>query len=292
MPRTSGGYTLGGGARYFSHSPTAPAEVIQQVSQAVRGFILGGGGKYESYKRSDGSLGRLGVRALLAANLAQGNAPGAYIDFNLAPNFTALSPLNPARSLENTEFMRGLSADFGNMISEITAVHGDMQRLAFLGDLPISIVAENGQTLRVHFPGCDAEFVEKICEELGVRRGIVHEDERFSFGASILDLGMMYNPQRKGVDWQDMLSEGTYSNWSDDGQNDYVAKNMSNVLQDLEDDVRSFDGEDYYSPASAEYLSSQGSDGMLRSAEDFEGLEGIYNFLYNPDVTTSRRVRV
>jgi hypothetical protein len=78
--------------------------VIQQVSQAVRGFILGGGGKYESYKRSDGSLGRLGVRALLAASLAQGNAPGAYVDFNLTPSFTSLSPLNPVKSLENIEF--------------------------------------------------------------------------------------------------------------------------------------------------------------------------------------------
>lgn len=291
MPRTAGGYSIGGGARFFSHSPTPPAQVIQQVSQAVRGFILGGGGKYESYKRSDGSIGRLGVRALLAANLAQGNAPGAYVDFNLAPSFTALSPLNP-QSLENAEFMQGLAADFGSMIAEITAVHGDMQRLAMLGDLPISIVAENGHTLRVHFPGCDREFVEKICEELGVRRGIVHEDERFAFGASILDLGMMYAPQHKGVEWRDMLSEESCSNWSDDGQEDYyVPKGLSNVTRSFDDDVRSLDGEEYFSHGSAEYLSSH-SDGMLRSADEFEGLEGIYNFLYQPQMASSRRVRV
>jgi len=285
MPRTAGGYALGGGARFFSHSPTAPAEVIQQVSQAVRGFILGGGGKYESYKRSDGSLGRLGVRALLAANLAQGNAPGAYVDFNLAPSFTALSPLNPFNSLENTEFMSSLSGDFGSMIAEITAVHGDMQRLSMLGDLPISVVAENGHTLRVHFPGCDRDFVETICAELGVKRGIVHEDERFSFGASLLDLGMKHVPIPRSVDWQDMLSESC-SAWSDDGWNDhFVAK------KPVEEESRSLDGQEYFS-GSAEYLSSHGSEGMMRTPEEFEGLEGIYNFLYHPDITTSRTVRV
>lgn len=291
MPRTAGGYGLGGGARYFSHSPAAPAEVIQQVSQAVRGFILGGGGKYESYKRSDGSLGRLGVRALLAANMAQGNAPGAYVDFNLAPSFTALSPLNP-QSLEDTQFMSGLSADFGSMIAQITAVHGDMQRLAALGDLPISVVSENGHTLRVHFPGCDADFVETICAELGVRRGIVHEDERFSFGASMLDLGMKHTPYPKAVDWRDMLSDSC-SVWSDDGENDYYApKKSASPARNSDEDVRSLDGGEYFSHGSAEYLSSNCSDGMLRTAEEFEGLEGIYNFLYHPDVTTSRRVRV
>src|SRR5271170_394506 len=44
--RSAGGYGTGagrvGGVRYFSHSPAAPAEVVNNVSQAVRAFWLSG----------------------------------------------------------------------------------------------------------------------------------------------------------------------------------------------------------------------------------------------------------
>ena len=44
LPRTASGYGLGsgrmGGARYFSHAPAAPAQVMQNVSVGMRAFFL------------------------------------------------------------------------------------------------------------------------------------------------------------------------------------------------------------------------------------------------------------
>src|SRR5690606_5340837 len=63
MPRTMGGYSLGGqGVRYFSHGPAAPAQVISQVSSAMRAFMLNGKEKMSNYRHIDGKAGKIGVR--------------------------------------------------------------------------------------------------------------------------------------------------------------------------------------------------------------------------------------
>lgn len=179
-----GGYSLGApGVRYFSHAPAAPAQVISQVSSAMRAFIYNGKDQlsFSTYHRHDGKPGKVGVRAQLAAQLSSQDAPGSYIDFSLAPVLTSISPLsNKSNTLENTAFLQALSADFGAMMGSLTAVYSDIKRLASLGDLPVSL-AENGLVLRVKFPGCDAEYVESICTELDIRRGIIREDDRFAF---------------------------------------------------------------------------------------------------------------
>ena len=130
FPRTSIGYSLGGnGARYFSHSPAAPAQVFHQVSAAMRAFMLSGKDQMGTYRRHDGKIGRIGVRAQLAASLAQQSSPGAYVDFDLAPTMTCISPLNhSACTLENPEFLRELTADLGAMMSDLIAVNADIAR--------------------------------------------------------------------------------------------------------------------------------------------------------------------
>jgi len=283
MPRTAGGYSLGNaaGPRFFSCSANAQADVIAQVSQSIRAFVLSGEGKFGSYTRSNGTKGNLGVRALLAASMVDRQAPGAYVDFDLAPAFTCLSPLNPTKSLEDASFIAGLSADFGNMISEVTATHGDIHRLAKLGDLPVSLVGDKRQILRVHFPGCDREFVENMCNELDIRRGIVHEDERFTFGASLLGIGL-HKSMSGELDWKDMLS--TSSVWSEDGHEselDYgvIRNNQSPAYLS---DAESLNPDEYFSPSLG--LSSPeriGSDGYAHEDDNdgYEGLEGIHRFL-------------
>ncbi|KAI5839842.1 hypothetical protein DFP73DRAFT_501304 [Morchella snyderi] len=215
LPRSASGYSLGGSARYFSHTPTASAQVLQQVSAAMRAFVYNGANKRPTTTTTT-TNGRIGVRARLASAVME-NAPGAYVDFHLAPTFTRLSPLNhhaAGNSLQAAGFVDTLGADFGAMVGGITAVYADMQRLAQLGDLPVTVAGPAGDVLRVHFKGCDREFVELICNDFGVSRGVVHEDERFAF--SPVDAYPI------GNSWRDMLSDGPpeESAYSEDGYDD------------------------------------------------------------------------
>jgi len=269
MPRTAGGYTLGGnGARLFSSSPAAPAQVIQQVSQAMRAFAISGEDKFGSYRRSDGSVGKLGVRAAIAAALVQENAPGSYVDFDLSPTYTALSPIR-AECLGSSSFIAGLGCDFANVIGDVTATYGDIKRLSQLGDLPVTLAGERRDVLRVHFPGCEREFVERLCSELEIRRGVVHEDEQFTFGTSMLDVGLMHASEKK-LEWRDMLSE-TSSVWSDDGTGDELELVMPDPDGFEFEDVGSLDGSHYFSSTPS------GSQGAELSR--FEGVQGMYLFM-------------
>lgn len=182
---------------------------MQQVSAAMRAFVYNG-----ANKRPNNTNGKIGVRARLASAVME-NAPGAYVDFHLAPTFTRLSPLNKCgNSLQAAGFVDTLGADFGAMVGGITAVYADVQRLAQLGDLPVTVAGPAGDVLRVHFKGCDREFVELICNDFGVSRGVVHEDERFAFSP--------VEAYPIGDSWRDMLSDGPpeESAYSEDGYDD------------------------------------------------------------------------
>lgn len=205
IPRTSGGYTLGGsqagGARYFSHSPAVPAQVVNNVSAAVRAFWLSG-----QKAQFDGinALGEKKYRTI--TNLQETTSrkmqsvprstPGSFVDFAVSPTVTALSPLGAAfpygsiieqspPSLNTEGFLDVLSVDFSRALKDLAATMNDLKRLSSLGDLSISL--EQKSVLRVHFPGCDAETVERLCNEVGVQRGVVHQDLDFdaSCGAHV-----------------------------------------------------------------------------------------------------------
>ncbi|OJD15983.1 hypothetical protein AJ78_03815 [Emergomyces pasteurianus Ep9510] len=196
--RTAGGYALGagrlGGARYFSNGPACPAQVVQNVSAGVRAFWLSG--QRARFDGVDQQTGRKQYRAVTAlqeeaSRKMQGippSAPGSYIEFKLSPTITTFARLaslqKPAPvdavetvNLNTDNLMDFLSLDFARALKDFAAVLNDLKRLATLGDLPLSL--HDQSTLRVRFPGCDVESVERLCDEVGVQRGVIRQDEDF-----------------------------------------------------------------------------------------------------------------
>lgn len=277
MSRSAGGYSLGGSARYFSHTPAAPAQVLSQVSAAMRAFTVNGKGQMDHYRRTNGTNDRIGVRAQLASALTQDNAPGAYIDFYLSPTLTCLSPLNSkATSLENSGFLESLGADFGAMLGGLTAVYADIRRLSQLGDLPITLAGPAGDILRVHFRGCDKDFVEGLCDEFGIKRGVVHEDEQFAF--SVLAPGQSH-PR---ASWRDMLTDEPpeSSTYSEDGFEDEDSE--IHPISGSE----SGGGSDYFfelEPGVVVGTPDAYSSSVGTPEQSFDGLEGIHRFLAECD---------
>ncbi|EFE43646.1 hypothetical protein TRV_01608 [Trichophyton verrucosum HKI 0517] len=196
--RTAGGYAIGagriGGARYFSSSPTCPAQVIQNVSVAMRSFWLSG-----QRIRFDGIDKRTGAKKYKVVTPLQQEAgrkmdaispaaSGSYVDFKVSPTITALGCFKSMQkgssfaadeqpTLNSAGLLDLLSGDFARVLKELAAVLNDLKKLAALGDLPISL--QDQSTIRVRFPGCDADTVERLCIEAGVQRGVVGQDEDF-----------------------------------------------------------------------------------------------------------------
>ncbi len=298
LPRTAGGYGLGlggvGGARYFSHTPAAPAQVMQNVSTAVRAFWISG-----QKAQFDGITPR-GEKRYRAVSAKQDEVarkmatfprttPGSYLDFRLSPTITALSPLAAAFPYPsagskaaavfgditlNTEgFYDVLSGDFARAVKDLTATLSDIQRLRTLGDLPIQL--EKGHVLRVRFPGVDPETVEFLCDDLSLTRGTVGEDPGFYEETGVaIALKFPFAPGA-GTGARTHTSPGGSLRSEDSFTVDEVlfetfdemAENPWLSSPDLE-------GYESMSPllSSGDYVS-----------EDFEGLEGIYRFLEECD---------
>jgi len=227
LGRTAGGYSLGGGrvggARYFSHTPAAQAQVVQNVSQAVRAFFLGG-----QKAQFDGmsSRGEKRYKAVSALQEETGRkmrdlpraTPGSYIDFRINPTVTALTPLSaiagfseaetaPATTLNTDGLLDVLNVDFSRALKDLAAVMNDLRRLSALGDLPITY---EGSHLRVHFPGCDAETVERLCEELNVTRGAVYQDDAFdAFAGTEIALLFPFAPSNEPSESAESFFEQT-----------------------------------------------------------------------------------
>lgn len=201
LGRTAGGYGFGSGrigsARYFSHTPAAPAQVVQNVSQAVRAFCLAGqkaqyegtGPRGEKRYRAVSTLQDETVRKVKSLPKA---TPGSYIDFHVNPSITALTPLSAVAgypktasaeseleplSINTDGLLDVLSIDFSRALKDLAAILNDLKRLSALGDMPITY--SSASTLRIHFPGCDADTVERLCDELDVKRGMVVQDADF-----------------------------------------------------------------------------------------------------------------
>lgn len=290
IPRTQGGYTLGGGgARYFSHSPAAPAEVINNVSAAVRAFWLSG-----QRARFDG-VDNMGYAKYRAVSVLEDETakqmstfskvvPGSFIDFQLNPTITAISPLasafafssaavtharaepsGPVASL-NGEVLEDLAADFARAFKELSIVFTDVKRLSVLGDLPVSLHKPN--VLRIRFPGVDVETVERLCDDLDVRRGFLGEDPEFSAAMGVpVALRFPYAPGSEAA--RTVTSPGGSLRSMD-------SEDVREAFMELEEDPWFSDPEGY------ETMSPTSSSGD-KSSEDYDGLEGIYRFLQECD---------
>lgn len=321
LGRTAGGYTHGtghvGGVRNFSHSPAAPAEVINNVSQAVRAFWLSG-----QRARFDGSNPRTGEKRYRAVSdlqekthrrmqVSNAQTSGSYIDFKVNPTITAIGPLSDVPrsrdaecvSLNSDGMMNMLSVDFARALRDLAAIMNDLKRLSTLGDLPISLA--NSTTLRVRFPGCDIDIVEALCRELGIRRGLVHQDPDFDLhnGTNMAllfpfapskapseatcssDLRPAKRQQREDVAWDAMMSQDESLGYSHKSATSHdILEEYNIVLQNPW--LSSPSG--YSSLHSSEHsevgalLEPAPVDGV-NTASDFEGLEGIYRFLEECD---------
>ncbi|KAF2717563.1 hypothetical protein K431DRAFT_315660 [Polychaeton citri CBS 116435] len=203
LGRTAGGYTLGGGRlggpRYFSHGPASQAQVVQNVSQAVRAFFTQGNkAQFDGISTSTGAplYKTVTEKQYEAARKLQQipkATPGSRIEFPINPTVTALTRLNAVAGYDQLStqhpthlnadgLLDALSADFSRALKDLAVVLNDLGRLAALGDLPITYEEAK---LKVHFPGCDADTVCGICDELGIQRGTVVQDEAFDSFAGV-----------------------------------------------------------------------------------------------------------
>jgi len=309
MPRTAGGYSLGGGARYFSHTPAAPAQVVQNVSQAMRAFFLSG-----QKLRYDGvgphgnhqyrAVSPVEDEAMRKFSSITHTAPGAFVDFQLSPTVTALSPLAAAipfasgtsgfkaeaalagASLNTEGFLDVLSADFGRALQDLTAIYADLRRLAILGDLPVLLEKHN--TLRVRFPGVDAETIERLCDDIGVQRGVVGQDPNFDAEVGVpMALKFPFAPDTTKSAVSPTLSvrsvEGyDFEHVSSLDDDDFVREAFMDEMADNPWLTETEGYETMSPPASS----------MAGPSEDYEGLEGVYRFLEECDRAKGRVGRV
>lgn len=303
LGRTAGGYSWGsagaGGARYFSHGPAAPAQVINNVSQAVRAFFISG-------KRAqfDGVDPRTGEKRYKSTSALQNQVqrkvnripkatPGSFIAFNINPTVTALTPLSAVKgfpsfmqqkeTLNQEGFLDLLSVDFSRAVKELAAVLKDIQRLSTLGDLPISY---ESSTLKVHFPGCDSDTVERICDELGVQRGVVQQDEDFdSFVGTEIALLFPFASSRtpsecsfyeksvsgrqQPIEWKNMMAS--------------TASEAFSTVSEYEVDFEDEGLENPWLSSPSGYESVHSSDleepTNLHTPLEYQGFEGIYRFM-------------
>jgi hypothetical protein len=296
MPRTAGGYSVGGsagGARYFSHTPAAPAQVINNVSTAVRAFCLSGhkaqfDGMTPAGEKRYRSVTSLQEETGRKLRTISKTAPGSFIDFHVSPTVTALSPLGvtfpfvsttleqSAPTLNTEGFLDVLSIDFSRALKDLAATMNDLKRLSALGDLPVTL--EQNSTIRIRFPGCDAETVERLCDEVGVQRGVIHQD--LDFEASVggqMALMFPFAP----------TSEHTLS--SPGGS---LRSQTGHDFEEVEENpwLSSPDGyESMEEPSETEsvYFTKpsryQSSPSGQQESSDYEGVEGIYRFIEQCD---------
>ncbi len=311
LGRTAGGYSWGsgraGGARYFSHGPAAPSQVITNVSQAVRAFLVGG--QKAQFDGVDPHTGEKRFKAVTALqeqvnrtlNRVPKATPGSYISFNINPTITALTPLNAVKgfpsleqekqSLNSEGLLDVLSVDFSRAVKELAAVLKDLQRLSELGDLPLTY---EHSTLKVHFPGCDAGTVETICNDFGIERGVVYQDEDFdSFAGTEIALLFPFAPSKTPsecdffekpvagrqhvqpiIDWQHMLSPSTASSEAYSTHSEH----SFDVVDDFAEEHNPWLS--VSSPSGYESLHSDEGEVLdMHTPFEYQGIEGVYRFM-------------
>ncbi|KAL2270953.1 hypothetical protein VTJ83DRAFT_324 [Remersonia thermophila] len=303
LGRTAGGYAMPGcgrigGARHFSHTPASPAQVIQNVSQAMRAFWLSGqrahfdgfGPNGEKRYRAVSAKHEAARLAMAKTMMIHRSAPGAFVDFKVSPTVTALSPLGAAipfataeaaatPSLHTEGFLDVLSVDFARALKDLAAVMTDLKTLSALGDLPVSMIGSN--ILRVRFPGMDADTVERLCRDVGVKRGVVGQDPDFDTSPAVdMALRFPFAPDASPCDEETLTSPGGSLRSHGSAPSSDIEEMF--IVDEYDDNpwiLSSGSEPEGYGSMSPSAL---GSAGPARS-EDFEGLQGIYRFLEECD---------
>lgn len=321
--RTAGGYAIGagriGGARYFSSSPAAPAQVVQNVSAAVRAFWLSGNrARFDGINKRTGSkqykvVTPLQDEATRKMYAAAPTAPGAYVEFELSPMISAFDSLVPSKkqttetvsgfepiTLNSDNLMELLSVDFGRALREFTTVLNDLKKLSTLGDLPISLRGRS--TIHVRFPGCDAESVERLCNEIDMQRGVIRQDEDFETrNGTEIALLFPFAPSHSGTEEELFSIHGPMS-MSPSHQLDWRNMISSEDTKESADthspemhDYTNLDQNPWATPSSGYssiniselgdrvFFPDLSNDPIQTSNSNYEGVEGIYKFIEECD---------
>ena len=297
--------------------------MVQNVSAGIRAFVVGSG-----KARYDGIDARTGAKKYKAVTNTQdqvleklskpAHCVGSNLEFRLSPTITAFSLYSSSLSGLNTSgVLDTLATDFARALRDLSLILADLRRLSSLGDLPLTFSSTPaGPTLVVRFPGCDGKTVESLCDEVGVRRGVVREDEGwrgdkaaemallFPFAATgnaVSEAGDAYFERATArepdtLDWRHMLSPSerpvTLRSEISSGMTAFTELAREPVLTPLGspegyESLRNsdFGSEDPYcchpDVEAGPDLHSQGSERC--ASEDYEGLEGIYKFLKECD---------
>jgi hypothetical protein len=266
---------------------------VNNVSAAVRAFLLSGHKAQFDGITPDGNkryrtITNLHEESCRKMQATPKRSPGSFIDFNINPTLTALSPLGATfpcsssmkqemQTLNTEGLLDVLSVDFSRALKDLAAVMNDLKRLSSLGDL--SITLEENSVLRVRFPGCDAETVEQLCEEVGVQRGVINQDS--DFDASIGGRMALLFPFASTS--EHALSSPGGSLRSEMGH-DY------DCINEMEKNLWLSSPEGYetmedFSETESMYFSRSNP---RQESSDYEGLEGICRFLEECD--TYRRI--
>jgi hypothetical protein len=225
-------------------------------------------------------------------------APGAFVDFKISPTITALSPLGvvmPFASAEeqvaavgaatlNAEgFLDVLSVDFARALKDLAAVMTDLKALAGLGDLPVFL--EKNSVLRVRFPGMDADTVERLCDDVGVKRGVVGQDPDFDASAGVeVALRFPFAPDASGEGTITSPGGSLRSRGSESSSSEVEEAFIVDEFEENPWRLSGSEPEEGYESMSPPVLSTSGE----HCSEDFEGLEGIYRFLEECDRARGR----
>ncbi|KAK1049593.1 hypothetical protein LTR33_014772, partial [Friedmanniomyces endolithicus] len=198
---------------------------------------------------------------------------------------------SPAVNLNTDGLLDVLSIDFSRALKDLAAIMNDLRRLSALGDLPITY---EGCHLRVHFPGCDAETVERLCDELNITRGSVFQDETFdafagteiallfpfapshdpsSYSESLYDdLALMQPSKYHPIDVRSMFTPSE----------EHLGYSTQSALADcsaLEHEV----GENPWEYESVRSGSVSGYASEKHGPLEYQGFEGIYRFIEELD---------
>ncbi|KAL8794491.1 MAG: hypothetical protein Q9195_002964 [Heterodermia aff. obscurata] len=327
LPRTAGGYCLGGtgrGVRHFSQTPSCQAQVIQNVNAGIRAFFLGGG-----KARFDGVDPFTGEKRFRRVTKTEdevlnafekhmsGDVRGTTLEFQLSPTITALIP-STSQTLGSVNVLDALSVDFARALKDLSLTLSDLRRLSALGDLPLELTTTSkGPTLSVRFVGCDGDTVARLCEELGVFRGIVREDERwdeekdvemallFPFAPTSRSGSEYFEPlvpvdteiAAEQVEWQAMMSPSvgihtpgstaSYEHIHGPAMTPAYDSASSSGYESMRESELA-DGDPYmhyHAPSHRHQTASRASAGTNHQSQshNFEGLEGIYRFLRECD---------
>jgi len=186
-------------------------------------------------------------------------------------------------SLNEDGFLDILSVDFARALKDLAAVMADLKRLANIGDLPVLL--EKGSVIRVRFPGVDVDTLERLCDDVGVQRGILGQDDNFDSSVGTFSaLRFPFAPDDEQAGKEKTLTspggsmrshQSELSSLADDDFVDEVDEDVErNPWLTLPSETEGYGSFSPPEPSSGEHCS-----------EEFEGLEGIYRFLEECDRT-------